>query len=498
MPIRRNPTIYEINTWPWLAALSKRLKRPVQLSTIPNEIVDELASAHLDAIWLMGVWERSAPARQIALRHPDLQTEYRRALPDLQPEQVVGSPYAVHRYVVDAHLGGPEGLAAFRAQLSQRGISLILDYVPNHVAVDHPWTRECPACFVPGKESDLTDQPGYYFRVEGEAGRPGAIFAHGRDPYFPAWTDTAQIDAFSAEVRRQTQGLLMDIARQCDGVRCDMAMLMVNRVFAHTWGRSRMPTREFWEDVIPTIKQLRPDFIFMAEVYWDMEADLQALGFDYTYDKRLYDRLLHESPVTVRDHLLAVSVFQRRLVRFIENHDEGRAVSAFGLERSMAAATLSATLPGAKLFHEGQFEGHTLKLPVQLGERPAEQPNRAVQTFYRTLLAALAQAPYHEGAFMMLGIHPIVGEDPSHYNLFAWAWALNEDWRMVVVNYSGGPAKGRVFLPRPDFAGSAVWMFQDGFNPAERLLRNGDDLLTSGLPLELPAYGVRLFTMTRT
>ncbi len=494
MAVRRNPTIYEINTWPWLEGLSQRFKRPIQLSNVPSEVVNELAALHLDAIWLMGVWERSAPGREVALTHTGLQAEYHRAFPDLRPEQVVGSPYAVHRYVVDDRLGGPQGLAAFRAELAQHGMSLILDYVPNHVAIDHPWTQECPQCLIMGQESDLRDRPGYYFRADGN----GTIFAHGRDPYFPAWTDTAQVDAFSPEFRRQVLGLLLDIARQCDGLRCDMAMLLVNRIFAETWGRSKLPTREFWEDVIAPIKQLRPDFIFMAEVYWDMEAELQALGFDFTYDKRLYDRLLHEGPIPVRDHLLAASDYQRRLVRFVENHDEARAVVAFGQDRSLAAAALSATLPGARLFHEGQFEGNTVKLPVQLGERPAEQLNRPVSSFYRTLLAALGQSPYHEGTFMMLGVEPILGSDPGHHNLFAWVWALKDDWRMVVINYSDTFAKGRVLLPRPDFAGSALWMFQDGFDPAEKLMRSGDDLLTSGLPLELPSYSVRLFTMTRT
>jgi hypothetical protein len=495
LPLRTNPVLYEINTWVWLADLSERYGHPVTLADIPAEVFDELKSWHLDAVWMMGVWERSPRGRQTALEHEGLQFEYEQALPGYTPEIVVGSPYAVRRYVVDDRLGGRGGLASFRAQLQERGIGLILDYVPNHVAIDHPWTVECPACLVRGSEDDLARQSGSYFRVP----ENGLIFAHGRDPYWPAWTDTVQIDAFSREAREQSLNVILDIASQCDGLRCDMAMLVVNRVFAGVWSRSpdETPATEFWEAIIPPVRSLCPDFVFMAEVYWDMEAELQALGFDYTYDKRLYDRLRYENVHTVRDHLLAASHYQRKLVRFVENHDEARAITAFGLEKSQAAAAIVAALPGAKLFHEGQFEGRRARVPIQLGRRPAEQPIAVLSTFYHKLLAEIQAAPYHDGTFAVLGVQPILGRDAGRENLLAFAWALGEDWRIIVVNYGDQPVKGRIMLPCPAFAGVGVWRFDDVLYPAQPVLYSGDDLLIAGLPVTLDSYSAAIFAVTR-
>jgi hypothetical protein len=280
-----------------------------------------------------------------------------------------------------------------------------------------------------------------------------------------------------------------------------MAMLMVNSVFARIWGDhagSAAPQTEFWTDIIQSVQQKYPGFIFLAEVYWGMQSELQSLGFDYTYDKQLYDRLKRESVHTVRDHLLAASSYQRKLVRFIENHDEERAMSGFGLEKSQAAAVIMSTVPGAKLFHDGQFEGRRPRIPVQLARRPKEQPIDALVAFYRRLTTEINDAPYHNGTYMALGTHPILGTDTGHENMIATAWVQGEDWRIAVVNYCDQPVKGRVMVPRPAFAGMAAWRFYDVLNPGDPFLYVGDDLLTAGLPLDMPPFGAHMFVVTRS
>lgn len=492
MTFRANPLIYEINTWVWLADLSTQYSRPLTLADVPDEVLDELAAWQFDVVWLMGVWQRSPRGREIAQVHPGLQIEYERALPDYQREDVVGSPYAVYRYEVDSTLGGQTGLATLRDRLAQRGLKIILDFVPNHVATDHHWTSDCPTCLVQGTPADLNSRPGYYFSVPSN----GLIVAHGRDPYFPAWTDTAQVDAFSQTAREQARATVLDIAEQCDGVRCDMAMLMVNHIFARTWARSDAPVNEYWDEIIPAAKAIHPDFIFMAEVYWDIEAELQLLGFDYTYDKRLYDRMRDGDADGVRDHLLAALSYQQRMVRFIENHDEQRAMTAFGLERSQAAAVLTALLPGARLFHDGQLDGRRVKLPVQLSRRIPEKSSESLYAFYRTLIGEAAHPCYHNGVYMALATHPILGSDAGHESLIAFAWALGEEWRVVIVNYSPQPVEARVMLPRPAMGGLQSWEFADALS-GETILQLGDDILTGGLPVELKAYGAQAFLVRK-
>ena len=149
------------------------------------------------------------------------------------------------------------------------------------------------------------------------------------------------------------------IADQCDGIRCDMAMLLLNNILERTWGAraGEKPANDYWTTVIPAVKGKHREFKFIAEAYWDLEWELQQQGFGFCYDKKLYDRMEHADPEGVRQHLLADLSYQQKMVRFIENHDEPRAAATFSPGKGRAAAVAILTLMGAKLLHEGQFEG---------------------------------------------------------------------------------------------------------------------------------------------
>ena len=478
----KNPIIYEINVWVWLEELSLRYQRPIKLATVPAQELDAMAALGVHAAWLMGVWERSPAGTYIARQHADLPGEYRRVLPDFSPEDVVGSPYSVHRYVVDDYLGGPEGLAAVREALAERHILLMLDFVPNHVAIDHPWVSDHPEYLIQGNGVDLADRPAEFFESDGK------VFAHGRDPYFPPWTDTVQLNAFSPGLRQAAIDTLGEIAAQCDGVRCDMAMLLVNRIFEQTWGHraGKQAAAEFWCQVIRAVREKNHGVLLMAEAYWNMELELQQQGFDYCYDKRLYDCLVHETAGTTRQHLLADLAFQEKLVRFIENHDEPRAAAIFGPQRLRAAAVTIATLPGAKLFHEGQFEGRRIKLPVQLGRRPFEEIAADLLIFYRELLRAINTSVFRDGEWRLC---ELAGwpDNASYTNLVAWFWRKGDERRLVVVNLSEQSAQGRVRTPWDDLAGRE-WRLTDVFS-GEIYQRSGDEIRQPGLYVALEAGG---------
>ncbi len=484
------PVIYEVNTAIWLGDLSRAAGRRVTLADVPASAWDDVTPAGVDAVWLMGVWERSPAGLELANANAGLQASFTGALPDLRPDDVIGSPYCVRRYVVDASFGGPAALAEARAALAARGVRLLLDYVPNHVAPDHPWVTSHPELFVNGHEADIQAEPAAWVRAAGH------ILAHGRDPYFPPWPDVVQLDAFSPALRAATAATLTDIAAQCDGIRCDMAMLMTNQVFAKTWGgrTGREPGEEFWPAVIAGLRSRHPQTVLIAEAYWDMEWTLQQQGFDFCYDKRLYDRIVGGDVSGVHDHLRAGLDYQSRLVRFLENHDEPRIADTLPGDAERAAAVAIATLPGATLWHQGQFEGRRVRPPVFLSRRPAEPPDTALAGWYRRLLTAVASHRVRAGTWQLLEVGGWPDND-SCRNLLAWSWSAADgaSRHLVVVNFSAEPADGRVGLGWTDLRGRD-WTLTDLLD--DRVFeRNGDELADQGLFVALPPRGCHLLAV---
>jgi hypothetical protein len=365
----------------------------------------------------------------------------------------------------------------------------MLDFVPNHVAPDHAWVNQHPNYFIGGTKEDARNDPSSFVHI----GR--RVFACGRDPYFPSWPDVLQLNAFQGGLRRAAIETLSDIAGQCDGVRCDMAMLMLNDVFERTWGdrAGKRPKTEYWSRVIAAVKKAHPDFLFAAEAYWDLEWELQQRGFDYCYDKRLYDRLERDSAESVRLHLSADLPYQQKLIRFVENHDEPRAADAFSPERERAAALTAAVTPGAKLFHEGQFEGRRVRLPVFLGRRPHEPLSEELGSFYRSLLQALRDPVFHKGEWTLCE-RTGWPDNRSFLNIVSWCWRSGQERRLIIVNLSGEPSQALIQVPWNVPSGKS-WLLKDlitwhGFE------RDGGEMLAPGLYVDLPGWGYHFFRVS--
>ena len=416
--------------------------RQITLRDVPDAEWDAIAGLGIDIVFLMGVWQRSGIGRAIARTDLGLLAAYDRVLPGWSMDDVPGSPYSIRAYVPDDRMGGWAGVDAARAALAARGIRLMLDFVPNHLGFDHAWIESAPERFVQGTLDDYRAAPELFHPIESRDGTL-RFFACGRDPFMPPWRDVAQVNYFNPAARDAMMQELEVIARHCDGVRCDMAMLVVNDVFARTWS-DRVdllwppPDREFWPDAIA-----RVPMIYLAEVYWDREYQLQQQGFDFTYDKRLLDRLRHNDAQYVRSHLQADDSYSARLARFIENHDEARSADVLD-GRLRAAATLAFTLPGMRFFFDGQFEGAMLHAPVQLGHWPAESEQPQIRDLYRRLLAALDDPLFHDGAWSLLNVRS--AGDQTDSNLIASTWRLQERLAVVVVNLSGRDSHGLVEL----------------------------------------------------
>lgn len=484
------PKILEVNTWPWLNELSNIYNRPIKLNNIPIEVIENYF-IDFDAIWLMGVWERSPRGRDIAIEHPDLQEEYRTALNYFNTDDIVGSPYSIHYYHVDTQLGGKDGLEEFRSQIAKYNLLLILDFIPNHVSIDHIWTLEKSDVFIKGTTNDFISHPNDFFSIGDR------VYAHGKDPYFPSWNDTIQINAFSSDAREKAIKTLLSIAEQCNGVRCDMAMLMTNSVFSRTWGAraGQIPEIEYWIEIIGAIRDKHPKFKFIAEVYWDMEWELQKQGFDFCYDKKLYDCLVHENAPSVRTHLQADWDYQRKLLRFIENHDEKRAIISLGEDKSMAAAIIALTLPGARLIHEGQNFGYKIKLPVQLGRRILEEKNQKITQFYQNLLKVIPGKDFEEGKWMPCVIENIDEKNFSNQNLIAFQWNLNKKYFLIVVNYSSNHSQGHVRISDIEY-GIDNWNFIDLLTQKIYIYK-GENLSKYGLFVDLGPWQSHIFDVSK-
>jgi glycosidase len=380
--------------------------------------------------------------------------------------------------------------------INEEGLKLLVDFIPNHFSADTHLLGSMPELFLPGDE-ELMSRDGYtFFRSKHNKDK---IFAHGRDPLFPPWTDTLQVNYFSQEARDIMTEKLYQLSLVADGVRCDMAMLPLNNVFHNTWigiinrFKFKKPDCEFWKTAIQKVKSDSPEFIFLGEVYWDLEWHMQQLGFDFTYDKRLTERLTYNDVQGVKAHLTAEKSFQQKSVRFLENHDEARAVTRLGKMRSLAAATIISTIQGMRFFYDGQFEGRKIKVPLQLGRQPEEKVSRTVSGYYNTLLKVTSHKIFREGEWSFIEPVQAASGNLNYNNFLIWEWKLGKDHAMVIVNFSEVTSQCRIRLLLEREKEEIV--FTDLLT-GENYKRNTQELNSVGLFIELKSYQSHILFFT--
>ena len=415
-------SLYQLNTRVLLNERGRRLGRPATLDDLPDAFLDDLANRGFDWIWVLGVWQADA-----------------------------GSPWTITAYETHRDFGGDAALARLRERLSRRGLKLLLDFVPNHTAPDHPWAAAHPEFYVSG---------------DGDG-----------------WPDTLQLNYRHGGLREAQIGELQRIADRCDGVRCALAMLVQPDVFRRTWGDRGIPADgspskddPFWRQAIPSVRRRHPQFLFVAEVTWDMEWELQQAGFDYTTDQRLYDRLRGRDASAVNGHLHAEPSFQERSLRFLHNHHEPRAAVAFPAPIEQAAAVISFLVPGLRLW-------------------PDEPADEELRDFYARLLPCLRRPEVRDGAWQLGLCRPAWADNPTHQQ-FVVSWWHQGDARLVsAVNYGGWRGQCYVTLSLPGLAGGR-FVLADLLSDA-RHERSGDELSGWGLYLDMPPWGRHVFDLRR-
>jgi hypothetical protein len=485
------PARYQVNTRVWLTELSRTLGRRATLDDVPEEDLERIAEMGFDWVWLLSVWQTGEGGRRVSRTNAEWRHEFQATLPDLSEEDIAGSGFAVTGYTVHRDLGGDVALGRLRDRLRKRNLKLMLDFVPNHTGIDHPWVEDHPDYYVSGTEQDLARAPANYVRVTRRRG--DLLLAYGRDPYFPGWPDTLQLNYGNAALQQAMIQELVRIAGQCDGVRCDMAMLVLPEVFERTWSIRPDP---FWPTATSRVRSQFPDFRFMAEVYWDLEWTIQQQGFDYAYDKRLYDRLREAHARPVREHLSAGLDYQAKLARFLENHDEPRAAAVFAPDVHEAAAVITFLTPGLRFFHQGQFDGRRTRISPHLSRGPDEPIDRTLEQLYGKLRAVLHRPAVREGRWQLLECQPAWEGNWTWDGFVAFAWDASDRERLLVaVNYSPHQSQCYVRMPFSDL-GDGLWRLENVIGD-EVYERNGTDLMSRGLYLDVPAWKTSVFALTR-
>ncbi|MDD7578879.1 MAG: alpha-amylase family glycosyl hydrolase [Elusimicrobia bacterium] len=482
--MRTNPHILEVNTRSWLNRLEAKHGRAFNLADVPEEFLDDAKAMGFDAVWLMGVWKQSPAAREIARGMDEIKDAIRNIEPDFNVNDITASPYAVYEYEVDEALGGNEALAKLRERLHAKGIILLLDFVGNHTAIDCPAVTANPDLFINTGKTEPHAHKDWFFKNP-----DGVYIAHGRDPYFAPWTDSAQLNYFNPKTREFMLDNLCRVAGMCDGIRCDMAMLSLNKVHRDTWWEfigGELPKEEFWHQALNAVREKYPEFVFIAEVYWGLEWEIQEMGFDYTYDKVLYDRLRFSTPENIKGHLGAEHLYQMRSIRFTSNHDEEESLKAFGREKSLAASTIIATLPGARLFHLFQILGRPARMPIQYAKDSFVE-DEAVHAYYRKLLEIASEPAFHGGQWSLRDVSPL-GDD-SNRNILSWQWKQMNTGKIIFINYSGAPAKGRVSMKGVYGKNGTITEEFSG----EKLTVT-PEMLSQGYELNLKPYECKIFT----
>jgi Alpha amylase, catalytic domain len=481
-------SLFQINTRVWLRRLSAERGKRMTLADVDDAMVERFAQGGFDWIYLLSVWQTGRAGQMVSRHNEAWCAEFHAVLPDLVEDDISGSGFAITAYTVSDELGGEAALAALRKRLAKRGIRLMLDFVPNHTALDHPWVESHPDYYMQGSEALLAAAPRNYIRMETDNGP--RILAHGRDPNYPGWPDTLQLNYANPELQQARIEELLAISGKCDGVRCDMAMLLLPDVFQRTWAMTPEP---FWPRAIESVRRPHPTFTFMAEVYWDLEWTLQQQGFDYCYDKRLYDRLHSGNGRSIREHLKAGLDYQGKLARFLENHDEPRAASTFPWARHRAAAVITFLSPGLRFFHQGQFEGARVRIPVHLSRGPEEPVNHEIEEFYDKLLEILKDTEdFRIGVWSLIEPSPAWAGNESSDGVVAFAWTDHDRrYYLIVVNYQ--EHRGQCYLVLPFMALKAQHVRLTDMIGDEIYDRDGSDLIGRGLYIDQEAWQVNIF-----
>jgi len=474
------------STLVWLDQLSKTYGRDIHtLDAIPDEELDSLASRGFNALWLIGIWQRSAASAEIKRRCGN-------------PE-AAASAYALFDYEIADELGGWPALENLKGRCSARGIRLAADMVPNHTGLDSRWIRERPGLFMSSRRcpypgysfngGDLSQDPSiglwiedhYYDRTDAavvfkrldrRTGQVDYIY-HGNDGTSMPWNDTAQIDFLKPEAREAVTERILHVARNFPIIRFDAAMVLAKKSFRRLWypapgSGGDIPSRsehamsdcdfdkampdEFWRGVVDRCAKEAPDTLLLAEAFWMMEGYfVRTLGMHRVYNSAFMNMLKKEENQKYRETIKNTIAFDKdilkRFVNFMNNPDEETAVAQFGSgDKYFGVCTMMATMPGLPMFGHGQLEGFTEKYGMEYRRAyKDEKPDRALlERHEREIFPLLKRRPLFSGVSDFLFYDLVQSGGGVNENVFAYSNSACGQKALVLYNNAYERAEGHI------------------------------------------------------
>ncbi len=393
------------NAFVWLDQLSKKYGYLITtLDRIPDAELDTLNRWHYNALWLIGVWERSPASKKVKQFCGN--------------HDAVSSAYSLFDYEIAADLGGYDAYINLRDRCKTRHIRLASDMVPNHTGIYSKWIMDNPDYFVqsanppyPGYTfygPNLSENPDFEIRIEDKYysrqdaavvfqlksvhDRNERYIYHGNDGTNMPWNDTAQLNLLMPAVREALYQKIKRVSEMFPIIRFDAAMTLTKRHYQRLWFPqpgtggaipsradhalskeqfdAAMPT-EFWRDVVDRMNAEMPDTLLLAEAFWLMEGYfVRTLGMHRVYNSAFMHMFMKEENQKYRELIKNTIEFNpeilKRYVNFMSNPDEETAVNQFGKgDKYFGVCVMMITLPGLPMFAHGQIEGFTEKYGME-------------------------------------------------------------------------------------------------------------------------------------
>ncbi len=543
------------NVFVWLNQLSKKYQRDIyRLDHIPDEELDRLASWNINALWLIGLWERSAASKKI--------------------KQFCGNPeaapsaYSLYDYVIAEQLGGEQAFENLKYRCAKRHIRLSSDMVPNHTGLFSKWILERPDYFIQAPNSpypsytftgpDLSDDSHYQIRIEDKyyaktdaavvfqlidnwSGQIRYIY-HGNDGTNMPWNDTAQLNLLLPEVRESLIQTIMHVARKTPIIRFDAAMTLAKKHFSRLWypqpgHGGAIPSRsdyalsyeafnkvfpeEFWREVVDRINTEMPHTLLLAEAFWLMEGYfVRSLGMHRVYNSAFMHMFMKEENDKYRDLITNTLEFNpeilKRYVNFMSNPDEETAVNQFGKgDKYFGVAVMMITLPGLPMFAHGQIEGYTEKYGMEYYKAYYNEfADESLVQRHEEELFPLMQKRYLFGQVSNFELYDFIDEFGNvNENIFAFSNMSGNERTLVLYNNSYEQAKGKIYFSTGKVTsenethlikknisealnlnvdGDVFYILNDHKTKLE-YLRNGKELAEEGISVFLNGYQYHVF-----